>query len=110
MTKTVVRACLVHRCPEYAVAGASYCRQHLYRRTERGQTGARGTSGNWRKLRKQVLQAARFRCQGCGRRATPDDTLAVHHVDRNAMNNELSNLEALCKSCHKDRHSSRLVV
>jgi hypothetical protein len=44
MTKSVVRPCLVHRCPEYAVVGASYCRSHLYRRSERGQTGARGTS------------------------------------------------------------------
>jgi 5-methylcytosine-specific restriction endonuclease McrA len=110
MTKSVVRPCLVHRCPEYAVVGASYCRSHLYRRSERGQTGARGTSSSWRKLRKQALQAARFRCQDCGRRATADDTLSVHHVDRDATNNALSNLEVLCRGCHKDRHSSRLKV
>jgi 5-methylcytosine-specific restriction endonuclease McrA len=110
MTKMAVRPCLVHRCTEYAADGKSYCRQHQYRRADRGQTGARGTTAMWRRLRKQALQQARFRCQKCGRRASAKDTLVVHHADHDATNNALSNLEVLCRSCHKDRHRSRLKV
>jgi 5-methylcytosine-specific restriction protein A len=106
----VVRPCLVHRCPEYAEPGKSYCQAHLYGRAERGQTGARGTSAEWRKLRKTAKQKARFRCQECGRRETANRRLEVHHADGDATNNAPENLQALCVSCHKDRHRSRLPV
>jgi 5-methylcytosine-specific restriction endonuclease McrA len=109
----VVRPCLVHRCPEYAVTGQSYCKAHLYRRNERGLTGARGTSGQWRKIRKLALQHARYRCADCRRKITdlePTEKLEVHHVDGDSSNNVAENLKVLCTRCHKDRHRSRLKV
>lgn len=39
-------------------------------------------------------------CRDCG---TGND-LTVHHKDRNPFNNDKSNLEILCNSCHKYRH------
>jgi 5-methylcytosine-specific restriction endonuclease McrA len=110
---TVVRPCLVHRCPEYAVTGQSYCKRHLYRRTELGLTGARGTSAYWRKVRKLALQHARWRCADCGRLITdlgPKEKLQVHHVDHDATNNALENLQVLCTRCHRQRHRSRLKI
>jgi ribosomal protein L44E len=107
---SVIRPCLMHRCPEYALPGESYCKQHLYRRNDLGLTGARGTSAYWRRVRKVAKQKARFRCEECGKRETVDDMLTVHHRDRNAANNEPENLQALCVECHKAKHKSRLKV
>jgi 5-methylcytosine-specific restriction endonuclease McrA len=111
MPRTAVRPCLVHRCPQYAIAGESYCRAHLYRRAERGLTGARGTSAYWRKIRKMALQAAHFRCAECHRRSTElADGLHVHHADGDVTNNAPENLVVLCKEHHQARHRSKLKV
>jgi 5-methylcytosine-specific restriction endonuclease McrA len=109
----VVRPCLVHRCTEYAVTGQSYCRKHLRTRLDRGLTGARGTSAQWRRMRKLALQQHRFRCIDCGRKVTdlaPKEKLEVHHADGNPLNNALVNLKVLCTRCHRKRHRSRLKV
>ena len=33
--------------------------------------------------------------------------LLVHHIDHNRSNNELNNLEILCKKCHQAHHTRR---
>jgi hypothetical protein len=35
------------------------------------------------------------------------ENLLVHHVDGNRSNNELYNLEILCKKCHQEHHTKR---
>jgi len=42
------------------------------------------------------------KCNICGYN-TFIKVLEVHHIDGNRKNNELSNLEILCPSCHKLR-------
>lgn len=41
---------------------------------------------------------------GCGSKKH----LCVHHKDEDRKNNELSNLEVLCRSCHAKRHELHL--
>ena len=95
------KPCLVHRCPNYALEGRSYCAAHTARRADLGLTGERGTTGNWRRLRRIVLRNARGRCQ-CGAPATD-----VHHVDGNSANNSIGNLIALCWRCHRAAHGAK---
>jgi 5-methylcytosine-specific restriction endonuclease McrA len=42
-------------------------------------------------------------CNRCGYNSEPR-ILGVHHIDRNRMNNEISNLEVLCPNCHSLEH------
>ena len=40
-------------------------------------------------------------------RCSSEKNLLVHHIDHNRSNNDLSNLEVLCKKCHQDHHCIR---
>lgn len=51
--------------------------------------------------RRLVRQRAKFRCERC-RKKKPLDT---HHKDGSKDNHTLSNLEALCRKCHKVAHA-----
>lgn len=35
------------------------------------------------------------------------ENLLVHHIDENRKNNELHNLEVLCKRCHQEHHTQK---
>ena len=50
--------------------------------------------------KKRLLEAAAWSCERCGNQTT----LELHHRDRNPSNNELSNLEILCRPCHASEH------
>lgn len=39
-------------------------------------------------------------CNRCG----SEDDIVVHHKDRNRKNNDINNLEVLCKKCHQHEH------
>ena len=56
---------------------------------------------NWKEIRKEVYKRDRFTCQrnDC-KNADKRVPLDVHHIDDNPNNNILSNLIALCRSCH----------
>lgn len=51
-------------------------------------------------LLKRVRHLLKSNCEGCG---TPD-RLGIHHKDRNWRNNNQSNLQTLCASCHTSLH------
>lgn len=42
-------------------------------------------------------------CSSCGYNKHPE-VLEVHHKDRNRENNNSSNLEVLCPTCHREEH------
>ena len=42
-------------------------------------------------------------CERCG----STENILVHHKDHNRRNNELYNLEVLCKRCHQEHHTIR---
>ena len=72
--------------------GNSHCREHLLWPKSPGRL--RGRAGQ--KLRGQLLTAFANRCASCGA-AGP---LEMHHRDHNHLNNAMSNLIPLCRSCH----------
>lgn len=43
------------------------------------------------------------KCERCG----SEKHILVHHKDENRANNDLSNLEVLCKKCHQNHHCKR---
>ena len=49
---------------------------------------------------KRMYPLAGVTCERCGERPAKHR----HHVDRNRRNNDRSNIELLCRSCHKHRH------
>lgn len=53
---------------------------------------------DWKRQRKKALKRDNYTCIYCG--ATED--LVVHHIDpwQKSHNNELSNLETVCRPCH----------
>lgn len=51
--------------------------------------------------KRAVLERDNYVCQQCG----AIENLAVHHIDRDKQNSELSNLVTLCRSCHGRNHS-----
>ena len=52
---------------------------------------------------KKAFKSYPHKCNRCGSL----DRLEVHHKDHNRKNNDLSNLEILCKRCHKNHHIVR---
>jgi 5-methylcytosine-specific restriction endonuclease McrA len=95
--------CLVPRCPEYAVAGRSYCAAHLGQRWQLGLTGERKLGADWQRLRQLVfaLQGGICATPGCRAQAT------VLHHKRSAYENEPDDVVGLCAGCHRRAHSPR---
>lgn len=57
---------------------------------------------NDRNGRRNAARLVKEACEICAR---SDSRLHVHHVDKNPLNNEQSNLRTLCGSCHRIAHS-----
>ncbi len=58
-------------------------------------------SEQWQALRTVVLRRDKYTCQGCGK----PHCLDVHHKTYNRLGDEeLTDLETLCRRCHKDTH------
>jgi hypothetical protein len=56
-----------------------------------------------RAYRKIVFDQKEPRCERCGWNKVKE-VLHCHHIDRNRDNNETSNLEILCPTCHELEH------
>ena len=79
------------------------CRKHQYEALKIENKLLRrldkGNSGSWA-YRKMAFRNLPNKCRVCGY----DEflkVLEVHHIDGNRKNNELSNLDILCPTCHK---------
>lgn len=56
----------------------------------------------WQTKRKSVLKRANYRCEQCGRYSRLD----IHHKTYDRIFSErLIDLQALCRLCHKGKHS-----
>jgi 5-methylcytosine-specific restriction endonuclease McrA len=93
----MLKPCLHPGCS--ALGPRTRCRKHEAE-FRAGHTGARGTSAVWRRQRKLALRRDRYRCVRCGLAGK----LEVDHVDGNARNDDLGNLQTLCVNCHRDKH------
>lgn len=52
---------------------------------------------------KTAFENLPHRCNRCGK----ESTLLVHHINHDRTNNDISNLEILCKKCHQQHHCTR---
>lgn len=62
-----------------------------------------------KRLTKRIMLAAGrdiTTCERCKWHHPFNESLARHHKDRNRNNNDLSNLEVLCQSCHTKEHNN----
>lgn len=57
---------------------------------------------SYKQLKLRLLKSRGNVCQRCG--YSKYEILQVHHKDRNALNNELNNLELICPNCHFEEH------
>ena len=99
-------------CPTCGVPvqGQIYCDKHRRRYKDKRQSShQRGYTWRWRQFALRYLQANPF-CVDCLGHGKATDANEVHHIKKQAdypeLKYELSNLMALCKTCH-DRRSAR---
>ena len=62
--------------------------------------------GLYKKLGKALMLAQDCKCSRCGIQVNINKkgSWATHHKDHNRSNNEVENLEPLCKRCHQIEH------
>ena len=56
-----------------------------------------------RQYRKLAFREKPQKCEICGYNKYPE-ILEVHHKDQNRYNNQITNLEILCPTCHSEQH------
>lgn len=91
-----------------AIALPGYCDKHQklssgWDRTNAGRSSAeRGYGNAWRKLRDAVMRRDGGMCQPCGKEGYDTAATEVDHIvsKANGGSNSMSNLQAICRSCH----------
>ncbi len=109
MPRSAPLPCRHPGCPALVEDGCGYCPRHQGDRRQWDNTArakARQSrrawhtgDARWRALRAEVLREQPL-CVQCARAGRLRLASVVDHVDGNAMNNERSNLQPLCSSCH----------
>ncbi|RCA23615.1 HNH endonuclease [Enterobacter hormaechei] len=107
MPALIPRACRKRGCSGTTTDRSGYCPKHLnegWQQHQRGQSRhQRGYGSKWDRLRLIVLDRDKHLCQECLRngRYTPAET--VDHIKPKAHGgtDDLSNLESICRGCHK---------
>lgn len=87
-------------CPNltHATRCPSCERKWVARRQRRGE--ARIRPARYYRRRKQALKRDEYRCVKCG----APYPLEVDHVNGDAFDDRLENLQTLCVPCHKEKH------
>lgn len=62
--------------------------------------------GTYQKIGRELLGNSCERC-GCKIDKSKSFSWCTHHRDHNRLNNNISNLELLCKKCHQHHHLSK---
>jgi len=118
--------CETTESPHMAKGKCSRCYQRAYRGDPKNQTRIKQAKSEWYDRnrdaqiidgpqlrdqkhfsgnRQRALDAADHQCACCG----AEEQLVVHHLDHNGRgkatpNNDLDNLEVLCRACHAREH------
>lgn len=65
---------------------------------------------DWKAIARQIRERDDWTCQRCGeQRKRWGRSLHVHHIDGNKLNNEATNLIALCAGCHRGVHRGEVI-
>lgn len=99
MPQSALRPCNTHGCPNLVARG--YCDLHKDRGERKRPAGSATFYGStyWKRLRASVRRAQPV-CPECQQQKRVRPTETVHHIDGNWQNNEITNLQALCRECH----------
>jgi len=100
MPNLPLQPCTMPGCKNTAKKGR--CKQHrAAAERERGSSNQRGYTYRWQKVRKFVLSHNPI-CEVCRRDGRSTAATEVDHIlpKRKGGTDLLSNLQALCKSCH----------
>lgn len=110
--QTLRKSSAQRRCPECAQAfktKISYTRKVNRGAIKNPGIGSGGLKGslhpNWKAGVASYRKHLKSACESCG---TPTKPLEVHHIDRNQLNNFVTNLKTLCKSCHRKAHGKEI--
>jgi hypothetical protein len=90
------RKILRERCRKYRADNLVLCRERA-KLPERKRRDKVFFGGN----RQKMLVLKENKCEMCGDK---DKRKIVHHKDENKNNNNISNLQVLCQSCHAGLH------
>jgi 5-methylcytosine-specific restriction protein A len=97
MTRATPHLCAEPYCPNIVI-GAGRCPEH---RRGRSMSGTRGYGSRWTRVRNAYL-AEHPACETCG---SGGPWLDVHHRDHRHPDepgaNDWTNLQTLCRSCHR---------
>jgi 5-methylcytosine-specific restriction protein A len=108
------RPCRQPGCPELVVTG--YCDTHAkpaaqQRERWRGSASSRGYDSAWQNIREQALKRDRYLCLHCldNDRVTP--AIDVDHIIpfvslADPLRLDITNLQSLCRPCHRVKTSS----
>lgn len=74
------------------------------------------SSAAWQSCRNEYMRRAHYLCEDCLKRGIYKPAKEVHHIEeltplnihRPEVSLNFDNLVALCKECHKARHSERM--
>lgn len=79
-----------------------YCNRECSSKAHRGQR--KTTNPSWYTAHRWAREEVKkIKCEVCGKRGRLD----VHHKDGNEKNNDPSNLQVLCRSCHMKVHRKK---
>lgn len=111
MPPRIPKACRKQGCPKTTIDQSGFCAEHKpietsWTKYHNGKDRhERGYGTKWTKLREQVLRRDRYLCQceECKRYKFIKPATEVDHITAKAHGgtDELSNLQAINKECHK---------
>jgi 5-methylcytosine-specific restriction endonuclease McrA len=106
VTRLVVCAGCMKHIPACRPALCPDCRRQKQRQRDqrRGSPSQRGYGAEWRRLRKQVIEAQPW-CTFCKHTGSKDNPLSVDHIvqRQHGGTDDPSNLRVLCLSCNHQR-------
>jgi 5-methylcytosine-specific restriction protein A len=107
------KACRAPGCGNGTTNRNGYCDKHQslhqpvgWKRRQSGKTTTqRGYGAKWQKIRKEALKRDDYICVQCRKAGKVAAAHAVDHITPKASGggDELSNLQSLCRDCHKDK-------
>ena len=112
MPPRIPRPCNKSGCIETHINPGGYCDKHKHTKWERHQQGKssaqRGYGSAWRKLRQRVFERDHGLCQQCLRDGRVSAATDCDHIISKAKGgtDEMSNLQMLCRACHKAKTGS----
>lgn len=67
-------------------------------------------AAGWKAIARRIRDRDKWTCQGCGeQRKRWGHALHVHHIDEDKLNNDPTNLIALCAGCHTRIHRGGVI-